>query len=139
MKPTLVTAAVIMDFEGRILLGKRKDSGLYGPPGGKLDDGELLKAGCARELYEESGIRVEQHDLIELGFCERTDKHQLVFWYWATLYRGMARNMEPEKCEGWKFMEVPADEECIPGLRLFKYKLMGVLRNVSGIPAKMVA
>lgn len=73
MAALIVTATVILDFQGRMLLGKRTDNGLYGPPGGKLDKDEHLKAGTARELREETGIRVELHDLIELGFCERTD------------------------------------------------------------------
>lgn len=129
----IVTAAVILDFKGNMLLGRRTDNGLYGPPGGKLDKDEFLKAGCARELKEETSIKVEQHDLIELGFCERTDKHQIVFWYWASLYKGGARNVEPHKCYGWEMIPIPPDEECIPGLRLFKAKLLGVLKNVSNI------
>lgn len=30
-------------------------------------------------------------------------------------------------------MHIPPDPMCIPGLRLFKAKLLGVLNNVSGI------
>lgn len=133
MRPTLVTAAVILDFQGRMLLGRRADSGLYRPPGGKLEEDEMLKVGCARELREETSLRVETHDLVELGFCERTDKHQIVFWYWASLYVGSPKNTEPTKCKGWEMIPIPPSDECIPGLRLFKAKLLGVLNNLSGI------
>ncbi len=128
----IVTATVILDFNGNMLLGRRADNGLYGPPGGKLDKGEYLKTGAARELREETGIRVEEHDLVELGFCERQDKWQIIFWFWASLYKGTPRNLEPDKCLGWEMIPIPEDEVCIPGLRLFKGKLLHVLESVSG-------
>lgn len=129
----IVTAAVILDFEGNMLLGRRKDTKLYGPPGGKLDNGEHLRVGCVRELWEETGMKAEPHDLVELGFCERLDKNQIIFWYWVSLYRMSPINMEPDKCYGWAMMRIPPDELCIPGLRLFKAKLLSVLNNVANI------
>jgi len=40
-----------------ILMGKRKDTGLYTFPGGGMKAGEDPAIGAARELYEETGIR----------------------------------------------------------------------------------
>lgn len=53
-----VTCAVIWR-EGRILLARRSDSGLWELPGGKVKDGEELRACLAREIIEELGARVE--------------------------------------------------------------------------------
>jgi 8-oxo-dGTP diphosphatase len=133
MRPLIVTAAVILDLKGHMLLGRKPGSEQYGPPGGKLDEDEQLKQGCVRELREETGLKAKIHDLVELGFCERKDKHQLVFWYWVALYQGTPRVMEPDKCTGWYFMPFPPNSRCIPGMRLFREKLLGVLDQVSGI------
>ena len=58
-----VTAGVIWNEEGRILLAQRPAEGLLGGlwefPGGKLEAGETLEACLARELREELDIEVE--------------------------------------------------------------------------------
>lgn len=53
-----VTCAVIWR-QGRILLARRADSGLWELPGGKVMDGESLAACLEREIAEELGARVE--------------------------------------------------------------------------------
>ncbi|MDW8068365.1 MAG: A/G-specific adenine glycosylase [Anaerolineae bacterium] len=57
-----VTAAVIRDKEGRILLARRKENsflgGLWEFPGGKRESGERLEDCLAREMREELGIEV---------------------------------------------------------------------------------
>lgn len=53
-----VTCAVIWR-EGRILLARRADSGLWELPGGKARPGEALPACLAREIAEELGAKVE--------------------------------------------------------------------------------
>ncbi len=60
---TLVTAAVIRDERGRVLLARRPAgrhmAGLWELPGGKVDDGEEPAAALARELEEELGVAAE--------------------------------------------------------------------------------
>lgn len=57
-----VTAAVLEDPQGRILIAKRPEKvhqgGRWEFPGGKLESGETPAAALARELAEELGIRV---------------------------------------------------------------------------------
>ncbi|MFD9124515.1 NUDIX hydrolase [Kitasatospora sp. NPDC059571] len=58
---SLVPAAsvVVVDYEGRVLLQRRTDNGMWALPGGKMDLGESL-AGCGiRETREETGIDIE--------------------------------------------------------------------------------
>ncbi|GAA4981618.1 NUDIX domain-containing protein [Kitasatospora paranensis] len=58
---SLVPAAsvVVVDHEGRVLLQRRTDNGMWALPGGKMDLGESL-AGCGiRETREETGIDIE--------------------------------------------------------------------------------
>ncbi len=61
-----VTAGVIWNEEGKILLAQRPHDGLLGGlwefPGGKVEPGETLEECLQRELREELGIEVEVKD-----------------------------------------------------------------------------
>jgi ADP-ribose pyrophosphatase YjhB (NUDIX family) len=50
---------LIRDPEGRILLQRRADSGLWGLPGGHLTPGESVAECATREIMEETGWRVK--------------------------------------------------------------------------------
>ena len=60
-----VAAAVLVDDSNRVLLQKRHSDmhqgGLWEFPGGKLEPGESVAEGLARELHEELGIDVLEH------------------------------------------------------------------------------
>lgn len=54
----LGTNCAVFDDQGRVLLSRRGDFDIWNLPGGRLDYGELLSDAAAREVYEETGIRV---------------------------------------------------------------------------------
>lgn len=47
-----------MDDRGRALLIQRRDNGRWEPPGGVLEPGETIPDALAREVYEETGIKI---------------------------------------------------------------------------------
>jgi 8-oxo-dGTP pyrophosphatase MutT (NUDIX family) len=49
-------AGVVLDADGRVLLGRRADSGNWGLPGGIIDPGEEPADAAVREIYEETGV-----------------------------------------------------------------------------------
>ncbi len=51
-------AGVVTDERGRVLLVRRADNDEWEPPGGVVERDEDLLAALAREVYEESGYRV---------------------------------------------------------------------------------
>ncbi len=53
---------LIEDGQNRFLLIKRSDNGLWGFPAGSPELGESLEECVRREVYEETGLRVEQFD-----------------------------------------------------------------------------
>lgn len=66
-KPTRIVpaaSAVVTDQDGRILLQRRTDSGLYALPGGMMDLGESLPQTAVREVREETGFDVEITGLV---------------------------------------------------------------------------
>ncbi|MFD4908867.1 NUDIX domain-containing protein [Kitasatospora purpeofusca] len=55
----VAASAVVTDGEGRVLLQRRVDNGLYALPGGAMDLGESLPGAAVREVREETGLEVE--------------------------------------------------------------------------------
>ena len=64
--PFIQTGAsvIVVNENGQILLQQRSDNGRWGLPGGCQDLGENLRTTAARELYEETGIKVNEEDLV---------------------------------------------------------------------------
>ncbi|MEU9131180.1 NUDIX domain-containing protein [Kitasatospora sp. NPDC048540] len=56
-------AAVVLDDDGRLLLGRRADDGRWALVGGILDPGEEPADGVVRECLEETGVLVEPEAL----------------------------------------------------------------------------
>lgn len=52
-------AAIIQDAQGRVLLQRRSDNGLWGLPGGSVEIGESVGDAIVREVREETGLTVE--------------------------------------------------------------------------------
>jgi ADP-ribose pyrophosphatase YjhB (NUDIX family) len=60
-----VSAVVWRDRPGgEVLLMQRSDNGHWGLPGGYVELGESVAAACAREVLEETGVRVEIGKLV---------------------------------------------------------------------------
>lgn len=84
MKLVLVSAAALVDPDGRILLARRPEGaflgGLWEFPGGKVEDGESPEAALVRELREELGIDTWRSCLAPLAFAshEYEDFHLLM-------------------------------------------------------------
>ncbi|MFI1520959.1 NUDIX domain-containing protein [Kitasatospora cineracea] len=60
----VAASAVVTDSEGRVLLQRRTDNGLYALPGGAMDLGESLPGTAVREVREETGLDVEITGLV---------------------------------------------------------------------------
>ncbi|MGW2862577.1 NUDIX domain-containing protein [Streptomyces sp. NPDC001205] len=60
----VAASAVVTDDEGRILLQRRRDNGLWALPGGAMDMGDSLPGTAVREVREETGLDVEVTGLV---------------------------------------------------------------------------
>lgn len=79
---------LVIDKEGRMLLGRRSDSGQWATPGGHVEEGEEFSEGAIRELKEETGIvgknPVEINSATYRGFSTKQ--------YVVTSYRGKLKS-----------------------------------------------
>jgi len=58
------SAAVIDPVTQKILLIRRADNGRWSVPGGYMEPGESCNEACAREVWEETGIRIRVGRLV---------------------------------------------------------------------------
>lgn len=69
LKPQIgVSIAVVHETDGSFLLVKRGNApskGMWAFPGGRLEFGELLAVGAARELHEETGLTAENIEFFD--------------------------------------------------------------------------
>jgi ADP-ribose pyrophosphatase YjhB (NUDIX family) len=57
-------SAIVTNGDGRILLQRRSDNGLWGLPGGSVEIGESVSTAIVREVQEETGLTVGVERLV---------------------------------------------------------------------------
>ena len=64
----LATAmGAVLDGQGRVLLGRRADNGMWTLPGGIIDPGEQPADAAVREVFEETGVTAVPEALTWVG------------------------------------------------------------------------
>lgn len=130
MKTVLVSAAVLIDADGRVLLAQRPEgksmAGLWEFPGGKVERGETPEAALIRELHEELGIETWQSCLAPLTFASHSydDFHLLMPVFACRKWQGIASPREGQKL-AWAHAK---DLKCYPMLAA-DIPLISVLRD----------
>ncbi len=69
-RPAHLGANLLLVWQGKLLMERRRDCERWGLPGGGVRRGETLRQCAARELYEETGIRVSPAELLPLKFYD---------------------------------------------------------------------
>ena len=129
---TEVAAGILLDAEGRYLLGQRPEgkpyAGYWEVPGGKIENGESVFAALKRELQEELGIDIESSE--DLVVLEYDYPHAYVRLHVSIIQKW---NGVPQGCEGqslsWQLLSdtiptvaplLPAAWPMLEKLRLLK-------------------
>jgi 8-oxo-dGTP diphosphatase len=98
--PLIVTAAALIDRDGRLLVQQRPEgksmAGLWEFPGGKLEPDETPEACLIRELDEELGIATDAACLAPAAFASEPlgDRHLLLLLYICRKWRGVPEPLE---------------------------------------------
>jgi len=108
---------VMMIKDEKILLGKRHDDpdkadselhgeGTWTMPGGKLEFGESFEDGARREVYEETGIKLNSVKVI----CVNNDKNEYAHFITIGLlsgdFLGEPKVMEPNEITEWRWFNL---------------------------------
>lgn len=108
-----VGVALLRSSDLRLLVGVRKGShgsGVIAFPGGHLENGESWAYCAAREVEEETGLRIDESRLSLSGVTNDVmpgGLHYVTIFMMAKLTDDEAarvQNTEPHKCEGWEWI-----------------------------------
>jgi 8-oxo-dGTP diphosphatase len=129
LKLLLVSAAALIDPDGRVLIAQRPEGksmpGLWEFPGGKIEPGETPEAALIRELDEELGINTWASCLAPLAFASHScpDFHLLMPLFACRKWQGTARPCEHQALKWVRARDLknydmpPADLPLLPVLR----------------------
>jgi 8-oxo-dGTP pyrophosphatase MutT (NUDIX family) len=104
-------AAVI--HEGKLLLIRRTDDGLWALPGGITDPGETLAETVRRELWEETGIRGRPAQLLGI-FDSRLWQSEKKIHFYHAVFLIKAINPQPRPCPEVSAAAYFAEDELPP-------------------------
>lgn len=103
-----VGVAVILQLNGKVLLGKRIGShgeGDWAFPGGHLEWGETLEGCVKREVTEETSLKVKNihFKAITNDLFKKENKHYITIFMSCDFAGGTLKIMEPDKCLEWEW------------------------------------
>jgi 8-oxo-dGTP diphosphatase len=100
--------------DGKVLLGKRHDDpakadselhgeGTWTMPGGKLHFGESFEQAAAREVAEETGLRISGIELVSVTNDVSGDAHFVTIGFLCDKFQGEPKVMEPDEITRWEW------------------------------------
>jgi len=107
VRPKVGVGILILNSEGKILVGKRKGSfaPYFSIPGGHLELGESFEAGAIKEVKEETGLDIFNPKVYSvsnnLETYKNEDVHAVSINLYVEKFKGKPKIMEPDKCEEW--------------------------------------
>jgi 8-oxo-dGTP pyrophosphatase MutT (NUDIX family) len=111
----LVGAGVFIHKDGKILLQRRKDNGMWADHGGSLEIGESAEEAAKRELFEETGLIANKLDFFgvysgkdTLGMYPNGDKVFFVLTFWTCDDFSGKLNPNPEEVLELKWFDINA-------------------------------
>jgi 8-oxo-dGTP pyrophosphatase MutT (NUDIX family) len=114
-RPNVGVHLVLTNSHGQVLLLQRANTGFadgdWSIPGGRLDNGEPLPAGAAREALEEIGIRIEPDHLAFSHLCHHADsdgQQRIGVFFTTSRWTGDIVNAEPDRCSALEWF-TPSD------------------------------
>ena len=131
VKLITVSAVVMVDVDGRILIAKRPEgksmAGLWEFPGGKIEPGETPERALIRELKEELGIDTTESCLAAFTFASHSydDFHLLMPVFLCRKWDGFVTPKERQTLKWVKINELnnypmpPADKPLLAMIRDF--------------------
>lgn len=107
-----VGIGVLVMKEGKLLLGRRKGShgaGEHASPGGHLEHLESFADAAAREVDEETGLKIGPVRFLRvLNTTQYAPRHYVDIAFVAEWVSGLPTVKEPDKVESWAWYDLDA-------------------------------
>ncbi|MFA5070101.1 MAG: NUDIX domain-containing protein [Patescibacteria group bacterium] len=108
---------VMLFNNGKILLGRRNadpnkaDSelhleGTWTMPGGKLEYGESFEDGAKREVYEETGLKLNEMKVICVNSDRNEYAHFVTIGLFSDKFSGKPKVKEPDEIVEWQWFDL---------------------------------
>ncbi|MDD5253657.1 MAG: NUDIX domain-containing protein [Candidatus Nanoarchaeia archaeon] len=108
---------VMIIKDNKILLGKRHDDskkadsqlhgeGTWTMPGGKIEFGESFEEAAKREVFEETGIKLNKIDVICVNNDKVKDAHFVTVGLFSEDFENEPKVMEPNEITEWQWFEL---------------------------------
>lgn len=108
-KRPVATVAVVILKEGKVLIGKRKDTashgkGEYSFPGGHIEFGESFEEAVKREAFEESGVEIKNIQFLSVVNVDLYNK--VLIGVTADWDKGEIITRPEENIGDWQWLDV---------------------------------
>ena len=102
---TLLVWVVLRGAAGRVLLARRQGTayadGLWGLPGGRVEDGETLQDAARREVREEIGVEVTAPGVLGVSRFGAQGQPGVAFLFLAEAWQGTPTPLDLTSEVGW--------------------------------------
>ncbi|MBI4320534.1 MAG: NUDIX domain-containing protein [Chloroflexi bacterium] len=121
MTPRVGANGIIFDGEGKVLLTRREDNGLWCLPGGHMDLGEMIQQTVVREVEEETGLKVKVERLAGVysmpypGYVYEDPRSQIVVVTFVCIPTGGTLGLSPETTDVGYFRPGEWPGQLLPG------------------------
>ncbi len=127
---TVVAAGILIDDEGRYLLGQRPEgkpyAGYWEVPGGKVEKGETIFQALQRELQEELGIDIDSNE--ELTVLEHDYPHAYVRLY-VSIIRSWSGTPKGREGQALSWESITAESPSVEPLLPAAWPMLECLRR----------
>lgn len=109
-----VGVGVMILRDGKVLLGRRYEEytdvfnqgGTWTMPGGKLEYGESFEEGAKREIFEETGLKLNNLKIICINNNKNEHVHFVIIGMLCDDFNGEPEVMEPNKISEWRWFNL---------------------------------
>ncbi len=135
------TVGVVIVYDDKVLLVEHGEeaghlTGSFGTPGGRIDEGETVRQAAIREVEEETGLVVDENDLMELPHKYDADlrrKNGETLYVSHTVFatdkfHGELRGTD-ETVPIWLPIETLKDKELLPNIEDMVEKALAILNK----------
>lgn len=130
-------AALITDPDGLMLIVKPNYRDHWQLPGGILEQGEPPHVGCAREVEEETGLRIVPGQLLVLDWVPPNEERPRPFVFFVfdggEIAASTVIKVQEEELDDYKFVSTAEFGEHFPGFMARRYAA-ALQARATGVP-----